>query len=421
MKVQKRALVAALLTAPMLAAIGSFSTAHASGFAVFTQGASALGQGNAVTAHADDPSAVFYNPALINKLPGTQVFFGSTLISTSREFRSSTTGTEYEPDAKLNYPTTLYVTSKLNDKWSVGLGVFNPFGLKTNWGTEWEGRYLATKSELTTYNVNPVVSYRITPALTFAAGVDVVFLDAKLEKRLLVPVAPGVFTDASNKFEGDGTGVGYNVGVAYDINKDLSVGLSYRSQVDVDVDGTGQAQILATGTEIVNAPGHSKIKLPQQLTGGIAYRVTEPLIVEAGFRWEGWSSFDELAITVDTPTPTRTVTRRDWSDAWGANVGAKYKLNPNVSLLAGYVYGSTPVPDSTFDPTIPDADTHIFTVGTDMQIKKFRVALAYGYQKLLERTKDNDMDPALPAGLKANGTYNTDAHLFGFSLTYPFR
>ena len=50
---------------------------HSSGFAIYTQGADSLGQGNSVTAHLQSPSAIFINPALINKLEGTS--FGEPL------------------------------------------------------------------------------------------------------------------------------------------------------------------------------------------------------------------------------------------------------------------------------------------------------------------------------------------------------
>ena len=43
----------------------------ASGYGVFTQGASGLSQANAVVAHTTGPSSVYFNPALINDVPGT--------------------------------------------------------------------------------------------------------------------------------------------------------------------------------------------------------------------------------------------------------------------------------------------------------------------------------------------------------------
>ena len=72
----------------------SFSTvdSHAAGFAVFAQGGPTFEQADATIAHGDDPSVIFYNPALINQIPGTQIQAGTTLIVPIRAFKSLLTG-----------------------------------------------------------------------------------------------------------------------------------------------------------------------------------------------------------------------------------------------------------------------------------------------------------------------------------------
>ena len=404
------------------------SNVYGSGFAVYTQGASALGQADAVIAHADDPSAIFFNPALINKLEGTQIENGVTLLFPSQEFRSTATGNTFRTETAVFYPLTVFATHKFNDKISAGLGIFSPFGLGSKWGNSWEGRYIATSSKLKTFNINPAVSYKITPNITLAAGVDFLLLDATLEKRLNLPAlgSPGT------KFKGDGNGVGYNLGILYDINKDISLGASYRSEIKVYV--TGDATFdLPPGTPsfistlFPNTSGNSHITLPQVAHAGVAYKGFNRLTLETGMRWEGWSSFKELRINFDQPvagSPT-SITERNWHDVYSANLGAKYQLNNTVALLAGYLYGGNPVPDKTFDPVIPSANTHLFTVGTNIKHKKMRIDIAYGYQLLEGRSKnnavdDNPSDGILNAATSANGKYNENIHMIGISLTYTF-
>jgi long-chain fatty acid transport protein len=128
--------------------------AFGSDFAIFTQGATALGQADSVIAHSDSPSAIFFNPALINKLDGTQAEIGTTLIYPIRKFDSDATGREFETESQVFLPSTLYFTHKYNEKLSLGLGVFNNFGLSTKWDDDWEGRYIATNSELTIFTIN---------------------------------------------------------------------------------------------------------------------------------------------------------------------------------------------------------------------------------------------------------------------------
>ncbi|BCG47120.1 membrane protein involved in aromatic hydrocarbon degradation [Citrifermentans bremense] len=418
---QKKGVLVALL-APMLAFGGAAATAQASGYAVFTHGASALGQGNAVTAHSSDPSTIFYNPALMNKLPGTQVQLGTTGVLSSRSYEPAASGNETSSDTSF-FPSHFYATHKVNDQVSVGLGIFNPFGLGTEWGEQWDGRYIATKSTLKTFNINPAASFQVTPKLAVAAGIDVILLDASLEKKVPSQALglPANF-DVNQKFKGDGKGVGFNVGVAYDVCDHLSLGASYRSEVKIDVSGNAtltNAALSAGGAPLpMTIGGNTDLTLPPQFTAGAAFKGIDKLVLEAGVRWEGWSKFKELAVHMDNGQIAATP--RNWKDAWGANAGGRYQMNDTVALLAGYVYGDTPVPDSTFDPSIPDAKTHVFCAGTDLNFNPLTVAFSYGYQLLENRHKDNGIPAAFPASAEANGKYKTDAHLVALSVGYKF-
>jgi long-chain fatty acid transport protein len=385
------------------------SSAYGSGFGIFTQGASPLGQADAVVAHSDGPSAVFFNPALIGKLPGTQVEVGTTLIFPHREFRDPGGATTATRDT-LFYPSTFYLTHAFNDKFSAGLGVFNPFGLGTDWGGDWAGRYIATNSELRTFNINPVAAYRLTPHLSVAAGMDIVLLDATLESKIPSTALgiPGKPFDVAQKFTGSGLGLGYNFGAYYEVNDKLSLGASYRSQVEIDVDGDLSLSVSPQGVS-----GKTSITLPQQVFAGIAYRPVDRLTVEAGMRWEDWSSFKQLQVAIAGQPPV--VSPRDWHGTYAINAGGKYRLNDAVSLMAGYLYGWNPVPDSTFEPAIPDSNTHLFCVGEETRFGRLTVALGYAYQLQEERSKTTNL-----YGPVANGTYNSYLHLLGLSFGYKF-
>jgi len=405
----------------------TISNAYGSGFAIYTQGASSLGQGAATIAHTEDPSAIFYNPALINKLEGTQIELGTTLIFPSRKFKSDFTGETFKTKSDVFYPSTLYITHKFNDKISAGLGVFNPFGLATKWPNDWEGRYITTDSEMRTYNINPVVSYQITPGITLAAGVNFLLLDATLEKKInLSALVPGL-PDGGQKFEGDGNGIGYNLGILIEPHKDISIGASYRSEIKIDIDGDATFD-LPPGTPLPisalfpNTPGNADLTLPQQVHVGVYYKGFYPLTLEVGLRWEGWSSYDRLKINFDKlvlGNPSYTE-RKDWKDTWSGNIGIKYQVSEPVALLAGYLYQDNPVPDSTFDPSIPDANAHLFSIGTDVKHKSFRFGLAYSYQKLQSRNKNNLVGDPITGAPAANGEYKSDLHMIGVSLTYRF-
>jgi long-chain fatty acid transport protein len=89
------------------------------------------------------------------------------------------------------------------------------------------------------------------------------------------------------------------------------------------------------------------------------------------------------------------------------------------------LYSENPVPDETFEPSVPDADAHQFSIGTDIKFNKLRLALAYAYQKWQERNKHNSIDDNPNDGVfnsetSANGEYRSDVHVIGISLNYRF-
>ena len=59
-------------------------------FRILDQGAAATGQGDAFAAQADDPSALFYNPAGMTQLPGVQVYVGTLIVGGNISFTSPT-------------------------------------------------------------------------------------------------------------------------------------------------------------------------------------------------------------------------------------------------------------------------------------------------------------------------------------------
>jgi long-chain fatty acid transport protein len=408
--------------------------AYGSGFTIDTQGASSLAQGAATIAHTDYASAIYFNPALINKLEGTQVELGTTLLFPSSKFKSDITGKTFKIERDVLYPSTFYITHKINDKVSAGLGVFNPFGLRTKWSENWEGRYIITNSGMQTYNINPVVSYQITPYIAVGAGLDFLFLDATLEKKINLSLLtfPFPFPDGGQKFKGDGNGVGYNLGILFEPHKNISIGASYRSEIKVDIDGDATFDLPPGSPPFIRAlfpdtPGNTDITLPQQTYLGIYYKGFDPLTFEVALRWEGWATYDQLKINLDKPVAgsKTSISKKDWKDTYSVSIGAKYQLNDSVAFLAGYLYGGNPIPDKTFDPTIPDAKTHQLSIGTDIKYKKIRFALAYAYQKWQSRNKSNSIDDTPDDGFfnsatSANGEYNSDLHVIGITLNYRF-
>lgn len=404
------------------------SQAFASGYGVFTQGASGLGQANAVVAHPTGPSSLYFNPALLNDVPGRQVEFGITGIYADRSIHLDQGGRE-DSEGGWNFPSTFYYTRQISDQLTAGIGMFFPFGLSSEWDGAYAGRYIGTQAELFSTNLNPAVSLRVNDRLSLAAGVDIVYLDATIKRNIHQDAlfgGFGLFNDIEQKFTGDGWGFGYNLGALYKVSDKVTIGAAYRSHIDVNVDGDAKfsgVDPLLTSL-IQDTGGDADIRLPQQFSAGVAVKPVEKLVVEVGVRWEDWNSTDELKVTLDHPVlgQSEDAIPRDWHSTWSYNLGGQYRLNDTVAINAGYLYGKDAVPNTTFEPLIPDSDAHLFTLGADLTFGQWLVSAAFGYEYHEDRSKSNTLgDPlsGLPE-LTANGNYQTDIYLVGLSVGYSF-
>jgi len=406
-----------VLAGLFLSTVAAPSIVSASGFAVYTQGAKEFGMQNNVIAHSEGPASNYHNPALITGLKETQIEAGTTLIFPSREFKSAQTGETEKAESQVFYPSTLFLIHQLSDRFTAGLGVFSPFGLGTDWGKEWEGRYLATNSQMQTFNVNPNIAWKVNDKLAVAAGLDLVLLDATLEKNILTGLG-----DVEQKFEGDGEGYGYNLGLVYRPNEDWSFGASYRSGIKVDADGNARFKLPDESLRAIfpNAGGSVDIELPAQAFFGLCCQGIDRLTIEVGARWEEWSCYEELAFEFDQPVAgSKTkVYEKDWKNVMSYSIGARYNLNNTFAILGGYRFDNNPVPNDTFEPAIPASDKHCVSLGVTKRFGNLVAGVIYYYEKYESRKKDNTLGADL--GGTGNGEYNTDAHVVGVSVTYEF-
>ncbi|MCI0749833.1 MAG: outer membrane protein transport protein [Nevskiales bacterium] len=393
---------------------------QASGYAVFTHGAGALGEGLANTAHGSTPAVIFYNPALISRLEGTQVENGVTFIAPLHDFHSAlgspSAGTEHE----VFFPGTFYLTHQHSEKISLGVGLFSPFGLGTEWPADWEGRYITTRSELLTVNLNPVISFELTPSTAFAVGLDFLLAEASLENKLNLSTLAQ--PDGNQKFSGHGFGLGFNLGFYSEWTPTVAFGASYRSEVGMDIDGDAEFELpdASLASIFPNTGASTDITFPQQLHVALAYSGIDRTTLEVGLRWEDWSSFNELRIELEQPVAgmSTSISPRDWHDTLTLTTGGRYRLNDRVALLAGFVWGEDPIPDETFDPTITDSNHYALTFGTEIGIHKHRLSLAYSFQKWADRTKNNEIGSV--SGARANGKYESSSHFLALGFTYVF-
>ncbi len=341
--------------------------------------------GLAYTAQVQNPSAVLYNPAAINQLEGTQYSCDGTMLFLDASFRNSQTGNKTDQDSSFFFLPTFYATKKLNDKWSIGVGSYSIYGLKSNWPRDWEGRYLATFAELRTFTLNPVVSYQVAPQLSVAGGFSVIYSDVLQRKNFnLFP-----FPDGKAKFAGNDFGFAYNLGLLYQITDKLKWGGSYRSTVHMSYDGDIEFHVPRLFKKLVPEGGASiNIDLPGFVGTGLCYSPTERWTIEFDVYWINWSQYDALALNYDKRVPaimkkSTAPIIRDYHDTYDFCFGLSYKATDSITLRVGYQFDENPVPEENEDPILYDSDKYVYSMGIGYKTGKwtFDVANVMCYYK----------------------------------------
>lgn len=410
---------------------GSGSVALGAGFALVQQGTAAMAQGNAFVAQADDASAIFYNPAGLSQLKRPQFYSGLFLNYPDREFNDAGFS---QTNHRLYHAAAVYLTAPINGRVTLGIGFFSPFGLGTVWPPTWTGRYITTFSDLKTYNLNPVISVKPMENLSLAAGLDVLWSSVHLKRKVPVAVKQLQFPDGEADLQGDAAGFGYNLGVLYEPVAGVKLGVSYRSDITVTHHGH-LATTLPLNVPALLAPmsatiaGTAGFTFPPSVTFGISLSPLQSFALEFDTTWTGWSTYDRLQVNLSRPIivngvlTDKLVTPKNWQDAWAFRFGVNYQVSKNMKLRAGYIYDLTPVPDDTFDPQVPDANRHIFTVGGDLKYQRFTLGIAYNYILNESRIKNNVLTSngvAYPPAFQANGRYHSDVHSLGLSFAFQF-
>ncbi|MDD3580984.1 MAG: OmpP1/FadL family transporter [Desulfobacca sp.] len=411
--------VGLILIAVMVLGFLFNSPAQGAGFALVQQGTAAMAQGNAFVAEANDPSAIFYNPAGLNQLERPQFYCGTIFNYPDREYHGPD-GQFSQTNHRLFHAGTVYLAIPFNPRVAAGIGFFAPFGLGTQWPPEWTGRYITTYSQLKTYNLNPVISVKPLDQLSLAFGFNVLWSTVELKRKIQMPFA---LPDGETALDGDGTGYGYNLGVLYEPIEGVKLGVAYRSEISLRYKGQMKTSLPAPLAGIPDIPGTANLTFPPSVTTGISFSRFKPFTFNFDATWTGWSTYDQLEVRFNQTYPltgtNQMVQPKNWKDVWAFRFGANYELKNGMKLRAGYIYDLTPVPDDTLDPQVPDANRHIFTVGGDLKVKQFILGIAYNYL-LFEGCHKNNALTGVPLTDQANGRYDSSVHSLGLSLAYQF-
>jgi long-chain fatty acid transport protein len=426
--------------------------AYPAGFQVMTQDAKAMGMGLAFTAVADDPSAIFFNPAGLGWQKHFEAEIGASFLTKVKgDFDGANPYpgigiTEDQHKTTFVLPT-LYVVVPLTNELNFGLGIFSPYGLGYRWdnaencggdcatnpvngAASFSGRFISQNAVIQTADINPVFSYQLTPSFALAVGADYRMSKVQLEKNQagVNPFTQSVVDVAHVKLNSDLTsnhGWGWNAGLMFKPTPEFSIGASYRSKITIDYEGTAQFQQRFTGNPAFDAavraqlpqgdhPVTTSIAFPATYNLGVAYGLPANFQVSIEADRTLWSSFSALDIHFPDLTGLDLHRQTDWKDVWAYRIGLAKSFG-NASLRLGYYRDKTPQPREDVGPLLADNDRDAFTIGFGWGTDRWGVDISDEYLKVQNADVSN---VAVHDGFY--GTYHESVNIFALSFRFAF-
>ena len=448
----------------LIIALSISSSLIAGGFALSGVGAKAIGMGGAFRGLANDFSACYWNPAGLTQLDKTQFNISGVGLYPSLKYNPNLglpgfkDGEDIENEPKLwLFPNISgFYKVKQESNWIAGIGMFVPCGLGAEWDL-WDfpeevpvpgvGLLPATwdktldknewSSSIGIFDIHPSFAYQMNNKLSFGFGISIFYGMIEINKLKPHP-ENGFYIPTHMKLSGTGMGFGANFGILYKPSNKFQVGISGKTPSSIKLNGEAELNTFlnnwynpydSTHTNPLNLSSKPDVEatlpMPTDIGIGIAYKLTEKLLITSDVTWTGWSCMDKIELEFDGVNPigdtlntSEMVT--DWDDIIRFSLGAEYLLNNKLALICGYYFDPTPIPKETITPTLPDfGNMHSANLGVGYKISdKLNIDFEAEYIKIryreitnLKYSDDGDLE-------NLKGIYTGSIFAFNIGLTY---
>lgn len=445
------------------------AAARAQAFGVNEIGSCAIARSFAVVgAPCNDPSTIFWNPAYASRLPGLTVSAGVALISLEGDFTRDTIGTVYETDVPILPVPSLFVNYvKPNSRRSIGIGVYVPYGLTMEWGSDFPGRFQAQRAEVATIYVQPNFGFQINDSWSVGGGPIFGHSTVELKRSLDLAdqraSATATFAQlgiargtefARLELEGSGFDLGGQIGVHGRLSPSWTLGARFMLPIYFEYDGDANFEQVNTGLvlggtvqpplvagtpiDALVAPNfgagaplsdqrvRTKIVHPAQIQAGVSYTGFPNLSLGLDYAWTGWKNLNQIVIDFQNSTTPDAILVQDYNHSSAIRLSAEYALQQfnGAKLRAGFSGAATAAPDETVTPLLPEQDRNYITFGFGLPVGRSwgldasyaRVNTPGRRGRIVERNPDRSQTAAQ---LNA-GVYSLGANIFSVGIRGSF-
>ena len=385
-------------------------------------------------ARAQDASTVFTNPAGMTRLDGSQVLLGAQALYGDLGFSIGSgtspglgTGDGGNPIGWLPSGGAFMSFSASPDL-KFGFAMAGNFGLSEKYDDNWVGRYYVQEATLLGMSFLPSIAYKVNDKFSVGGSLNIMYGILK-DKVAVNNIAPSV-RDGRLELDDTAWGLGFNIGLLYQLSTDTRFSLTYNSQVDLDFSAPAEFSNLAPGLEallrargLLNANVDLGVKVPQQVMVSAFHKLNPQWAVLGSVGWQQWSKFGKVEVGVDSINPTSHTTDLDYDDTWHAALGAQFHMTDAWMLNFGIAYDSKFQGGSTVSPMLPANDAWRFGAGVQNQYSKtfgWGFSAEYVYGGTLDVDKQSVLPVALGGRGDLKGSYR-DTGMFFLALNFNWK
>jgi long-chain fatty acid transport protein len=442
--------------------------AGAQAFGLNEIGSCAVARGFATTAApCDDASGIFWNPGALPKTPGFSFYGGAAIIKIDGSFTRDTSNTKYEGDVPTEVVPHIFLNYRGAGRLAYGIGAYVPYGLTSQWGDDFPGRFSAKKASLKTIYVQPNIAFQVNP--NWSVGVGPIFGHSTVELVQAVdlagvPTSPGGPTFgqlgipartefARARLKGSANAFGVTLGVQGQLTPTWQMGLRFLSQLSFhydDADATFEprptglvlaannpfnvpagtpvdalvASQFTTGGALTQQKVSTVIRHPAQIQAGFAYTGLPLTTVSLDYEYVGWKSFNQLPVNFKGSAPSKVI-EEDYNNTSGIRFGVERRTVSGFALRGGLAAATSAAPPETVTPLLPEMDRGFFMFGAGVPIRgSFALDAAYAHVftsgsrgRIDERPTGSTQAQALALN---SGFYTLSANIFSLSLKANF-
>ena len=452
-----------------LALLGVPALASAQAFGLNEIGSCALARGFAVTgAVCDDPSTIYWNPGAMPSRNGLRAYVGAAAIQLDGSFTRDSSFRTYDatvPTAVVPHGFLDYRAGRA----AVGIGVYVPYGLTSQWGDDFPGRFSAKKASLQTVYVQPNLSFQITDNWSIGGGPVIGHSTVELIQALELSGTPtraggptfgmlGIpkYTEFGRvQLKGSAIAYGANVGIHGRFNRNWEIGIRGLSQLTFNYDnadatftqsitgltlaangpfpgvpgGTPVDALLkpqfAAGGLLVNQKVATKIQHPAQLQVGLGYTGFTNTTLSVDYAYVGWKSFRQLPVDFANGTAIDKVLQEDYKNTSSIRFGAEHRADNGVAFRGGFAAAASAAPPETVTPLLPEMNRELAMIGGYLPLGSgfgIDAAISHIFTQGSRGRIDERPTGASPTQAIAlnSGAYSLSAYIASFSLKYSF-